>query len=350
MIRILRMAVVAASFLACAAGAQTPQAKGAISAGSPSSLLDMVDKLDKLDRQDFLGALDEAETCTRVRKFSCSELQITKAAKLANGSKDQQALLVARQNMVNEKTRMAEEARLRAEEGRRLAEAEERLRVAQARAAQREQEESESSTASQLFQLGSMISRNYQTNKAASAVENAARSQAFNNMQAQVQANLARDQQRFAEQKAQIAAARQTREQANANAMRQASASTSSAGVAPKPVAQMAPVINSPQSKPQQLALLPQTTNPSTNPLTTLAANSGADSSWKACGPKKRCLAGDGYSQFCSGPFDSGKPMCKSECAMSSGVFYHDTTLPPGNYVPGNGSCPIGSCNVYNEC
>jgi hypothetical protein len=84
--------------------------------------------------------------------------------------------------------------------------------------------------------------------------------------------------------------------------------------------------------------------------LPTPAANSVPDQSWRACGIKNKCLAGDGYSQFCSGPFDPKKPMCDSECAMSSGVFYHDTTKPPGNYVPGNGMCPVGSCNVYNEC
>lgn len=268
MIRILRMVVVATSWIAFAAGAQTPQAKNGISAVSPSTLLDMVDKLDKLDQldqQDFLDALGEAEACTRLRKFSCSELRITKAAKLANGSKDQLALLAARQNITNEKTRMAEEERLRVEEDRRLAEAEERLRLAQAKAAQaaqREQEDNEPSAASQLFQLGSMIARNYQTNKAVTAMENAARSQAFNNMQAQVQAGIARDQQRFAEQKAQIAAARQTREKANASAARPATTGSPPGGVAPIPATQMTPVTNPSQSKSQQFARATPTTNP----------------------------------------------------------------------------------------
>jgi hypothetical protein len=81
-------------------------------------------------------------------------------------------------------------------------------------------------------------------------------------------------------------------------------------------------------------------------PATVIAGNE----SWRACGPKKTCLVGDGMANFCSGPYDPSKPMCKSECSMSSGVFYHDTTLAPGSYVPGNGKCPTGSCNVINEC
>lgn len=117
------------------------------------------------------------------------------------------------------------------------------------------------------------------------------------------------------------------------------------------PLAQNRPSSSAYQSLSQNVNSVPQKASPSsTNPLPTLAANSVPDQSWRACGIKKKCLAGDGYSQFCSGPFDPKKPMCDSECAMSSGVFYHDTTKPPGNYVPGNGVCPIGSCNVYNEC
>jgi hypothetical protein len=54
------------------------------------------------------------------------------------------------------------------------------------------------STASQLLQLTGMIAQQYQSNQAAAAVENRARSQEFNQRQADVQAGIARDQQRFA--------------------------------------------------------------------------------------------------------------------------------------------------------
>ena len=74
------------------------------------------------------------------------------------------------------------------------------------------------------------------------------------------------------------------------------------------------------------------------------------DNSWRTCGPQKKCLVGDGYSSFCSGPYEPSKPMCKSECQMDSLVIYHDTTLAPGAYIPGDYKCPAGSCNVVNSC
>lgn len=155
MIRILRMAVVAASCIAFAAGAQTPQVKGGISAGSPSSLLDMVDKLDKLDLQDFRGALEEADACTRARKFSCSEAQITKATKLANGSKDQQTLALARQNLVAERRRMDEE--IREAERVRVAQVESARRQREAQARAEAEEEDSEQTATNMRGLFSII-------------------------------------------------------------------------------------------------------------------------------------------------------------------------------------------------
>lgn len=79
-------------------------------------------------------------------------------------------------------------------------------------------------------------------------------------------------------------------------------------------------------------------------------SNTAPDTSWRQCGPGKKCLIGDGVAQFCSGPYDPSKPMCKSECSMDSLAFYHDTTLKPGAYIPGAGRCPSGSCNVVNSC
>jgi len=173
-------------------------------------------------------------------------LQIGKAKKLASGSHDRQALEVVQQNMASEKSRIAEESRLRAEEERQLAAAEERLRVSQAQVrqeTQRQEEDSGPSTASQLLQLTGMIAQRYQANLATAAVENATRSQAFNNMQAQVQADLDRNQQRFAQQKAQIAADRQAREQANTTRLAAAT------------VSQAAPVNTPSQYKPQHVII-----------------------------------------------------------------------------------------------
>ncbi len=81
----------------------------------------------------------------------------------------------------------------------------------------------------------------------------------------------------------------------------------------------------------------------------TVAASSQSPS-WQQCGPENKCLIGDGLAGFCSGPYDPAKPMCKSECAMDSLAFYHDTTLKPGAYIGGAGRCPARSCNAINSC
>lgn len=105
---------------------------------SDVSMSDLLDMSEQLDKQDFRIALDIVDLCTRKRDFDCTELQIGKAAKLASGSADKQALAAARQKIATEKTRIIEEARLRAENDRLAAEAAERQRIAQAqeRAAQ----------------------------------------------------------------------------------------------------------------------------------------------------------------------------------------------------------------------
>lgn len=74
------------------------------------------------------------------------------------------------------------------------------------------------------------------------------------------------------------------------------------------------------------------------------------DESWRACGPSKTCAAGDGYAHFCSGPAKPGAPMCKSECRMTSGVAYHDTSLPNNAaYIPSSAACVPG-CTAVNSC
>lgn len=84
-----------------------------------TSLLDMVDQLDTLDQQDLSRALEQADQCTRERDFDCSNAQIEKASKFANGAKDQLALETSRQKISREKTVIAEEERRRLEEERR---------------------------------------------------------------------------------------------------------------------------------------------------------------------------------------------------------------------------------------
>lgn len=69
--------------------------------------------------------------------------------------------------------------------------------------------------------------------------------------------------------------------------------------------------------------------------------------SGQACGPSAKCRAGDGFVQWCSGP-PVGRD-CKSECRMTSGVSYHDVSLPTNvAYIPSDQAC--GVCDVPNPC
>ena len=95
-------------------------------AGKTPDLFEMSDQFDAIDKQDFQAAIDRANGCTRARNFSCSESELTKAAKAANSGQDKKMLAAARQNIANEKVQIAEEARQRAEGARRVAEAEKR--------------------------------------------------------------------------------------------------------------------------------------------------------------------------------------------------------------------------------
>ncbi len=97
---------------------------------------------------------------------------------------------------------------------------------------------------------------------------------------------------------------------------------------------------------------LPPQNQPSitTNNKQTAAAQPAIPTySGQPCGPDKRCTAGDGYTHWCSGP-DNGRPLCESECTMTSGVSYHDTSLPNNvAYMPSGEKCQPG-CTVPNRC
>ena len=141
--RTLRTAAFAASFLAFAAMAQAPAAKKGAAKHSPSSVLDMADKLDAMDQQDFLEALNEAESCTRARNFSCSEEKLRKAAKVTTSSKDKLALNTATRNLQDEKKRVKDETLAREEQVRRIQLAEARRQADAKRAAKQRQDEAD---------------------------------------------------------------------------------------------------------------------------------------------------------------------------------------------------------------
>lgn len=108
--------------------------------GKATDLLEMADQLDQIDKKDFQESIDRANACTRARNFSCSESELAKSAKAANSGQDKKTLAAARQNIANEKARIAEEERQRAEEERRVAAAEERQRREEEAKEERRQE------------------------------------------------------------------------------------------------------------------------------------------------------------------------------------------------------------------
>lgn len=78
--------------------------------------------------------------------------------------------------------------------------------------------------------------------------------------------------------------------------------------------------------------------------------NAKEDQSWKTCGATQLCEIGDGYLHFCKGPAIPGANRCKSECRMTSGVSYHDTTLSNNAaYIPSAEPCKPG-CTAVNSC
>ena len=86
-------------------------------------------------------------------------------------------------------------------------------------------------------------------------------------------------------------------------------------------------------------------------PLAAAGTRPHPDESWKTCGPGKKCLIGNLYTETCAGPFDSSKGPCQEGCIADSGTFYHDTTLPNDRaYVGGGSNCHRGSCNIVNSC
>jgi hypothetical protein len=95
-------------------------------AANLSDLLEMDERAEQSDKRDLQGLLEQANSCTRSRNFTCSEEQLRKAGKLVNDSHDKQALNSAQQNLQSEKNKVAQEARDKAERERQIQLAEER--------------------------------------------------------------------------------------------------------------------------------------------------------------------------------------------------------------------------------
>ena len=179
----------------------------------------MIDQLDSLDHMDFIEASNAASSCISSRNFVCANKKIIEASKTMNSAEDKSALNTLKQNLNTEIALVAEEARLRAEEDRRLAEEERRIASEEARErraqefAEREAERnSQPSTASQIAMFGALFNQAYASQLESSRAIRAATEAYAQRARAEQNAQTQRNQERFAQQRAQIQADRRTRE------------------------------------------------------------------------------------------------------------------------------------------
>lgn len=176
-------------------------------------LLRMNDHFDQLDKNELAALLAKADQCTKARDFVCSESKLREARKLATDSKNKVALNRSEAAMASEKERVREEQRVIAQhqrdQERELEEAELQRRMAERRArdaeaqAQAEADE-QANLAARVAAAGNLYAQNIRSQAANRAAEQA-RLQQAQQSQAEVAAATARDQQRFARERAQLA-------------------------------------------------------------------------------------------------------------------------------------------------
>lgn len=180
-------------------------------AATTAELLRLTDQLDQMDQMDFDQAIDKANKCIQARDFSCSEAQLKAARKRATTSaaKDHlrrtETLQRAEKEAVEvERQALARRQRELEEEERRLQAAEERAARQAARAAE---EDSGMSTAQGAALFGSLLSQAYKS-QAAARVAEATQGRRIQQQLEASRADVARNQQRFAEERARIEAQR----------------------------------------------------------------------------------------------------------------------------------------------
>lgn len=166
---------------------------------------------DQLDQMDFDQAIDKANKCIQARDFSCSEAQLKAARKLATGSAAKDHLRRTEALQLAEKATVEVERQALARRQRELEEEESRLQAAEERAARQaasaEEEESGMSTAQGAALFGSLLAQAYKGQAAARMAE-AAQGRRIQQQLEASRADVARNQQRFAEERARIEAQR----------------------------------------------------------------------------------------------------------------------------------------------
>lgn len=162
---------------------------------------------EQLDQMDFDQAIDKANKCIQARDFSCSEAQLKAAGKLATASaaKDQPRRTEALQ--LAEKEAVEVERQALARRQRELEEEELRLQVAEEHAARQaasaEEEEFGTSAAQGAALFGSLLAQAYEGQAAARMAE-AAQGRRIRQQLEASRTDVARNQQRFAEERVRI--------------------------------------------------------------------------------------------------------------------------------------------------
>lgn len=180
-------------------------------AAPPDELLRMTEQLDQLDKLDFEQAIGKAEKCTRTRDFVCSQNQIKAARKVASGTASKNAIRLAETNLLAEQEAVESERRAMAQRQRELEEAQARQEEAEQQARRRADESQGMSTGQTIALLGTLLGQAYQAQAATRAAE-AVNARRFQQQIDVGKAEVARNQQRFAEERARLEAQR-TRQQ-----------------------------------------------------------------------------------------------------------------------------------------
>lgn len=318
-------------------------------------MLEMSEQMDQLERQDFQAAISQANACTRERNFSCTDLQLDTAAKLAGGSSDQKVLAGARQKLSNEKWQVAEEARLRAEEERRRAE-QERIALEE----QRRQAEAKKAGGFQWGKLAAIgvgaaigglgnLPAEQQTEFITSAVKDSASGQeGVSNMQSTTDRLSAEQSQRqamIAQQERQRQANAVAAEAANNERLLKAAKDSRQPNGAQTAVSQSAgtPV----QQRNMEPPLYAEAAQLRSEPARAL----GPTYSGAPCGPGIRCTLGMSGQRHCEPSIPPTGAHCEEGCTIRGwGATYHDVTLPSDKvYIPMAKLCEE-RCTVLNLC
>ena len=176
-------------------------------------LLRMSEQLDRADKGDFDAALSKASQCTRARDYTCAETQMKNARKLAVDGKSKSALKRAEDELLAERAREKEEQRVAAQRQLELEQQEARLRQAEQRARDAERQaqadaDERDNFNNRIAAAGNAYSQTLRA-QANSRAADQARSRQFEQQQADAAKNVANEQRRLTQERAQLESQRQ---------------------------------------------------------------------------------------------------------------------------------------------